>query len=332
MKARNLFLSLCAFAAICSCNKEIDPVVDNEVLGEDTFIQVNIVAAKDATKGTDGGTVVGTAAEANLSLNVERILPTSTPGPMVPQLEQYLGSAISTNHNCIDGNGNTVCQVYKATVTNTSTATVEVNGTIKFSGIENMPNLKWKRITNERTIGEYTSKVASTSNVIFEQNKVLEKDASDSYYFVVWIDETGEVQTDNGTFNVTIEFNPANGDGLTSTIGATQLNAYATSYMVPVKQSDASVDFTQTSEASNTNGVYIRSGTENDANPIYYYRGNVNNNLIFADTCWKVVRTTETGGIKLIYNGVPSNGQCNNAGAATTIGDKSYVARGIYRH
>ena len=63
MKARNLFLSLCAFAAICSCNKEIDPVVDNEVLGEDTFIQVNIVAAKDATKGTDGGTVVGTAAE-----------------------------------------------------------------------------------------------------------------------------------------------------------------------------------------------------------------------------------------------------------------------------
>ena len=40
MKARNLFLSLCAFAAICSCNKEIDPVVENEVLGEDTFIQM----------------------------------------------------------------------------------------------------------------------------------------------------------------------------------------------------------------------------------------------------------------------------------------------------
>lgn len=58
--------------------------------------------------------------------------------------------------------------------------------------------------------------------------------------------------------------------------------------MVSGAKSDANLNFTQTSEASNTNGVYIRSGTENDANPIYYHRGNVNNNLIFADTCWKV--------------------------------------------
>ena len=31
----------------------------------------------------------------------------------------------------------------------------------------------------------------------------------------------------------------------------------------------------------------------------------------FANKCWQMVRTTETGGIKLIYNGVPnSNGYC----------------------
>lgn len=67
MKARNLFLSLCAFAAICSCNKEIDPsVTDQEVLAEDTFIQVNIVAANDATKAADGGTVAGTAEESEV--------------------------------------------------------------------------------------------------------------------------------------------------------------------------------------------------------------------------------------------------------------------------
>lgn len=108
----------------------------------------------------------------------------------------------------------------------------------------------------------------------------------------------------------------------TSTIG--RLNAYATNIMAPSAQSDANLNFTQTSEASNTNGVYIRSGTENNELPIYYYRGNVNNNLIFAGFCWKVVRTTETGGLKLIYNGLPSNGQCNNTGAATTIGDKPF--------
>ena len=43
--------------------------------------------------------------------------------------------------------------------------------------------------------------------------------------------------------------------------------------------------------------------------------------MLFANKCWRIVRTTETGGIKLIYDGVPSNGECNNAGDATTIGN-----------
>lgn len=106
-------------------------------------------------------TISGTTATADLELVVERKLPSNV-GVMVPQLEEYLGSAISDTYNCIDGNGNTVCQVYKATVTNKSTATVEISGSIKFSGINNMPNLKWKRINDERTLGEYTSNKAST--------------------------------------------------------------------------------------------------------------------------------------------------------------------------
>ena len=52
MKARNLFLSLCTFAAICSCSKEIEPgVKDSEVLAEDTFIKINIAAPSVASKG-----------------------------------------------------------------------------------------------------------------------------------------------------------------------------------------------------------------------------------------------------------------------------------------
>lgn len=46
---------------------------------------------------------------------------------------------------------------------------------------------------------------------------------------------------------------------------------------------------------------------------IYYYYGEAqNNNVIFANYCWKIVRTTDTGGVKLLYNGVPSNGICTN--------------------
>lgn len=33
-------------------------------------------------------------------------------------------------------------------------------------------------------------------------------------------------------------------------------------------------------------------------------------NLIFADHCWQMIRTTDTGGVKIAYNGEPYNGQC----------------------
>ena len=39
---------------------------------------------------------------------------------------------------------------------------------------------------------------------------------------------------------------------------------------------------------------------------IYYFNGAVeNNNVLFANYCWKIVRTTDTGGVKIVYNGVP---------------------------
>lgn len=53
---------------------------------------------------------------------------------------------------------------------------------------------------------------------------------------------------------------------------------------------------------------------------IYYYYGAAqNNNVMFANYCWKIVRTTDTGGVKLLYNGVPTNGSCSNTGEASQL-------------
>ena len=68
-----------------------------------------------------------------------------------------------------------------------------------------------------------------------------------------------------------------------------------------------------------TNGIYTTTATDGNI-PVYYYRGaadKVNNNIIFGNFCWKIIRTTETGGIKLIYNGIPTDGKCNNTGDAS---------------
>ncbi len=78
-----------------------------------------------------------------------------------------------------------------------------------------------------------------------------------------------------------------------------------------VQNSTPGIDFSKISGDSNNDGTinngkgtYIRSGTENDANPIVYYRGEIeDNNIIFGNKCWKAVRTTTDGGVKLIYNG-----------------------------
>ena len=89
--------------------------------------------------------------------------------------------------------------------------------------------------------------------------------------------------------------------------------------------STTGINFGDISSDTNGKGLYIRAGTENDAHPIYYYRGAVdNNNVLFGGFCWKIVRTTDTGGTKLIYNGLPSgtnNNQCTNTtGTDTQIG------------
>ena len=67
--------------------------------------------------------------------------------------------------------------------------------------------------------------------------------------------------------------------------------------------------------------LYRGEGADTYANPVYYYKGNVqNNNVLFAGFCWKIVRTTETGGVKIVYNGVQKNGSCNNTGTDSQIG------------
>ena len=72
---------------------------------------------------------------------------------------------------------------------------------------------------------------------------------------------------------------------------------------------DTNVNFGQKATVAdgNGNGLNIVNGTENDQYPVYYFRGQVtDNNVIWGDYCWRVFRTTETGGTKMIYSGTPS--------------------------
>ena len=72
-------------------------------------------------------------------------------------------------------------------------------------------------------------------------------------------------------------------------------------------------------------GLYDGEEADTYANPVYYYKGNVqNNNVLFGGFCWKIVRTTETGGVKIVYNGVQKDGSCNNTGTDSQIGISAF--------
>ena len=71
--------------------------------------------------------------------------------------------------------------------------------------------------------------------------------------------------------------------------------------------------------------LYDGEGSDTYTNPVYYYNGAVeDNNVLFGGFCWKIVRTTDTGGVKLIYNGVQTNGSCNNTGTDSQIGESAF--------
>ncbi len=85
------------------------------------------------------------------------------------------------------------------------------------------------------------------------------------------------------------------------------------------------IHFEYCPSSSNGQGIYKIASTSSNKHPIYYYRGDVtNNNVSYAGFCWKAVRTTETGGVKLLYNGrASSNGTCSNI-TQTTIGTSAF--------
>ena len=60
------------------------------------------------------------------------------------------------------------------------------------------------------------------------------------------------------------------------------------------------------------------------AKTIYYYNDKTNNNVKFGGFCWQMVRTTETGGVKLVYNGkIRDDDSCNNLGKEQQIAETS---------
>lgn len=284
--------------------------------------------------------ITGNASIMDLELTVTRVLPENenVNSMLIFQFDEL---ARNLNAGCVDQDGQySLCQLYKVNLKNKINSTnVKIKGSLSFSNAD-MPNLSWVLLGNTYDSSDnYTSDIfgdtfntASSEYTSFVDDYLLKRGKEIDFYILVWINETDRVQYDRGSYTGIVRFEDGHKNGITAEFGNTgsdnnRYNSFVNTVMRPEAISDEELDFSLTSSENNTNGIYLKSDTQNELHPIYYYRGDVDNNLIFAGFCWKVVRTTETGGLKLLYNGVANNNQCNNSSNSTSISTMVFNAK-----
>ena len=161
--------------------------------------------------------------------------------------------------------------------------------------------LYYTKNKKEVSIGDYIGP-ESSKNITFE---ILYKLSSDV--------EESDLVTSNLSLNPILTINYENGD-IDEYNNTQSFNGRL--QQIDNKRSSSLLNFGTPVSSSEFEGLYVLEDTRNDTYPILFYRGghqNTNNHVLFANYCWRILRTTNTGGIKIIYNGVPTNGICNNS-------------------
>ncbi len=274
-------------------------------------------------------------------------------------LAAFTASATATNISqiksgnltmTIDGGGNTNASFIPAKCTSsyaikkiiTATSTNTSGGKVSFSIGMNVSTLsdslkrttmKYALTTSSDSCTDGLIANGNFSNATVGSNIWIVKNDYDNitqtsnsytktYYLYIWLDEA-ETQNLSGSISVNMKGTSSNNPSLTKEANIS--GDPGTLYYEIENSADktTAIDFSQTSEQDNTNGIYMTKDTDSGI-PVYYYRGNVDNRVIFANFCWRIVRTTETGGVKLIYDGKPSNGQCNNTSYNSIIDSSAF--------
>lgn len=196
------------------------------VIGVATLI-VAIIGATFAyfsASATNNSDVSGaTASGASLAIAISKVSATGTEKNMVPMLSTDLQKGVTgvadKGGSCKDANGNTVCEVFKVTVSNGSADIgLNVKGTMNLASTAT--NMKWQVLTNATTVNTSATTFSQGDEGVITANQALTASGSYDFYLVVWLDEINDAQdaVDAGkTFTGTVTFNGVNADGSNAT-------------------------------------------------------------------------------------------------------------------
>ena len=200
----------------------------------------------------------------------------------------------------------------KVSTTQNSDKTIYLDMKLKVDSISanlsNSQNFKYALTTSSSScesgimaVGTFYGTSANSELPLLTKERYLSSTTNDTFYLWVWLDEE---ETNINTMSQPFKL---------SLTGSCTDQEPAKTYAPWGAEVDMykRINFANISSSTNGQGLYAFKPTVNDTNPVYYYRGAVtDNNVLFGGFCWKIVRTTSTGGTKLIYNGVPVGGEC----------------------
>lgn len=179
-----------------------------------TFAYFSASATNDIdVKGT-------TASGASLAVAVTKVSDEATSKNMIPMLSTDLQKGVTgtDTKSCIDANGNTVCQVYKVTVTNGSADIgINVKGTMNLTSTAK--NMKWQVLTDATNVKADATTVDQGTAGVITENQALTVSGSHDFYLVIWLNDTGDAQDKDDAgkeFTGTVTFNGVNSDGTES--------------------------------------------------------------------------------------------------------------------
>ena len=211
-------------------------------------------------------------------------------------------------------NGNSVTATTPATIDSTNNTSINYAITLDKPGdfyeftvdIVNAGSIPGK--INLVTINGITSEVEDiidysitySNNKLVQVNDILNANSSKNIkvriYFIEDITPEDLLDTEaNLNLTLSITYNQSNE------------SEFDTNLLVQQLKTENSSCFTKY-----TGQVTDQVGQTVTASNVYFNKCANKRNIIFANMCWQMIRTTETGGIKMVYNGDVVDGKCLN--------------------
>lgn len=173
------------------------------------------VSANIANKNDIAGSTVELS-ETTITGTLTRETPSTVSMVPLKTADLQKGIAGEGGQKCIDANGAKVCDIYTLTINNTSNAPVSLAGNLTITA-KDMADLRWSLLESTTSATGATAKEVSDT-VIVANELLAAKTGTQTYYFVIWFNETEENQNTQAgkSYTGTVSFTAANGGKITA--------------------------------------------------------------------------------------------------------------------